>query len=70
MQKILQQTEGYSGADIKMLCKQAWIFQETPTWENLESKILTEFKPNYEITTLDYLFKALEWVKPTTEHFY
>ncbi|XP_015437026.1 PREDICTED: katanin p60 ATPase-containing subunit A-like 2 [Dufourea novaeangliae] len=58
----------YSGSDIKMLCKQAWILQVTPTIERLENKEISILDVPYEIASIDHLEKALELVKPTIKN--
>ncbi|XP_053995227.1 katanin p60 ATPase-containing subunit A-like 2 [Hylaeus anthracinus] len=68
MQEIVNLTKGYSGADIKMLCKQAWIWQSIPTWERLEKKEITVLDVNYQILNCDYLIEALKYVKPTVNN--
>ncbi|XP_043259680.1 katanin p60 ATPase-containing subunit A-like 2 [Colletes gigas] len=62
---IIRKTAHYSGADIKMLCKQAWMLQETPTWIRHENKEVSALKSKYEISDLDYLMDALKYVRPT-----
>lgn len=53
---IVTATEGYSGADIKLLCKQAWILQIYPTWKLIGSKDVSILDVNYEITDIDRSF--------------
>ncbi|CAK9809602.1 Katanin p60 ATPase-containing subunit A-like 2 [Anthophora quadrimaculata] len=59
---ILDKTGNYSGADIKQICKQAWMLQSAPVWKKLENKevtITSELK--YEIFEKKYLIEALEF---------
>ncbi|XP_076231359.1 katanin p60 ATPase-containing subunit A-like 2 [Calliopsis andreniformis] len=66
--KIVEATKDYSGADIKMLCKEAWILQIYPTWKLIESKKTSVLDVNYEITDIEYLKTALQNIKPSTKH--
>ncbi|XP_076627738.1 katanin p60 ATPase-containing subunit A-like 2 [Colletes latitarsis] len=65
MLDMINKTKYYSGADIKMLCKEAWILQETPIWIRHEKKEVSALKTNYEITDFNCLELALTYVKPT-----
>lgn len=62
----MKDTDGYSCADLKLLCKEAWMTQLRPVWTYLENKQspLKEFKNDERINDLSYILNALKIVKP------
>ncbi|KAJ8673618.1 hypothetical protein QAD02_004880 [Eretmocerus hayati] len=63
---ILKDTNGYSCADLKLLCKEAWMMQLRPVWAYLENENLfpKDYKNDEGICDLDHLSKAMTVVKP------
>ena len=45
---ILNKTDGYSGADLKCLCKDAWMYQMRPIWKKMDTMTGAERKIMYE----------------------
>ncbi|XP_012266225.2 katanin p60 ATPase-containing subunit A-like 2 [Athalia rosae] len=70
--EIVQMTEGYSCADIKLICKEAWMMQLRPIWQMLEENKIVRSeigKMNHgTISELSYLKAALDGIKPTAKH--
>ncbi|CAK9824985.1 Katanin p60 ATPase-containing subunit A-like 2 [Anthophora retusa] len=67
--ELLARTLSSSGADIKQICKQAWMLQSTPLWKSLENKEVTvtsELK--YEIITERCLYEALSLYIPSLKN--
>lgn len=63
---ILDMTVSYSCADIKQICKQAWMLQSTPMWQRLENKEITvTSKLKYEIFEEKCLRDALAHYNPS-----
>ncbi|XP_012342392.1 katanin p60 ATPase-containing subunit A-like 2 [Apis florea] len=62
---LMNYTKQYSGADIKLLCKQAWMLEVTPMWKNLEKKeiFITDLK--YELRNIEILKELLKETVPT-----
>lgn len=62
---LMSYTKQYSGADIKLLCKQAWMLEVTPMWKNLEKKeiFITDLK--YELRNMEILKELLKETVPT-----
>lgn len=62
---LMSYTKQYSGADIKLLCKQAWMLEVTPMWKNLEKKeiFITDLK--YELRNIEILKELLKETVPT-----
>ena len=67
--RILQKTNGYSCADLKLLCKEAWMMQLRPVWSYLEKEKLSlkDYKNNEGINDLVYLSKAMKVIKPMSQ---
>ncbi|XP_012282000.1 katanin p60 ATPase-containing subunit A-like 2 [Orussus abietinus] len=63
---LLSLTEGFSCADLKLLCKEAWMNQLRPIWSGLESKKITlnDVPTDVLITRTSFLTNALKSVKP------
>ncbi|KAM0725380.1 Katanin p60 ATPase-containing subunit A-like 2 [Formica fusca] len=70
MFKLAQETAGYSCADLKLLCKEAWISQLRPIWENLETKAISvsDIRNDGLISAMNHFVFAKHNVKPTTKH--
>lgn len=70
MFKLAQETVGYSCADLKLLCKEAWINQLRPIWESLETKAISvgDIRNDDLIGAMSYITSAKHNVKPTTKH--
>lgn len=68
--KLAQETAGYSCADLKLLCKEAWINQLRPIWENLETKAISvsDIQNDGLISAMNHFVFAKHNVKPTTKH--
>ena len=62
---LVGQMHGFSGAQIKLVCKQAWILQSKPTWQRIENKEITVVDLAYHIDDIKHLFAALKFIKPT-----
>lgn len=57
---LINETKNYSAAEIKLLCKEAWIIQSAPTWKRLENNEITVTNLQFNITCLSYLISAME----------
>lgn len=70
MFKLVQETAGYSCADLKLLCKEAWINQLRPIWESLETKAISvsDIENDGLISAMNHFVFAKHNVKPTTKH--
>lgn len=70
MFKLVRETAGYSCADLKLLCKEAWINQLRPIWESLETKAISvsDIRNDGQINAMNYLTSAKHSVKPTAKH--
>ncbi|CAL1689474.1 unnamed protein product [Lasius platythorax] len=70
MFKLAQETAGYSCADLKLLCKEAWINQLRPIWESLETKAISvgDIRNDGLIGAMSHITSAKHNVKPTTKH--
>lgn len=64
---ILEQSEHFSGADIKLICKGAWMAQVTPIWIRLERQEISIKDLNFEITDFNILLDALRNSSPTVK---
>lgn len=64
---LVAQMHGFSGAEIKLVCKQAWISQSKPTWQRIENKEITVVDLAYHIDDIKHLFAALKLIKPTAD---
>ncbi|XP_048265420.1 LOW QUALITY PROTEIN: katanin p60 ATPase-containing subunit A-like 2 [Bombus terrestris] len=63
---IIKSTEKYSCADIKLLCKQAWLLEISPIWEKLEKKKETSVTTlKYELKNYEIIAKLLKTMSPT-----
>ncbi|KAG5310214.1 KATL2 protein, partial [Acromyrmex insinuator] len=68
--KLAEETEGYSCADLKLLCKEAWISQLRPIWASLEAKTISvnNIQNDGLINAINYIVLAKTKVKPITKH--
>lgn len=66
-QGVVEQTDGYSCADLKLLCKEAWMMQMAPIFKSLERKQQTSKSVKYSnlINDLTHLQLSLKTIKPT-----
>lgn len=66
---VLKKTNGYSCADLKLLCKEAWMMQLRPVWAYLENENLSlkDYKNDEGINELSYVIKAMTTIKPTAQ---
>ncbi|XP_068987925.1 katanin p60 ATPase-containing subunit A-like 2 isoform X3 [Bombus flavifrons] len=62
---IIKCTERYSCADIKLLCKQAWLLEISPIWRRLEKKETPVITLKYELKNYEILAKLLKKMSPT-----
>ncbi|XP_050495725.1 katanin p60 ATPase-containing subunit A-like 2 isoform X5 [Bombus huntii] len=62
---IVKCTERYSCADIKLLCKQAWLPEISPIWRRLEKKETPVTTLKYELKSYEILAKLLQKMSPT-----
>lgn len=70
MLKLAQETAGYSCADLKLLCKEAWINQLRPIWANLEAKAISvkDIENDGLISAMNHIILAKHNVKPIAKH--
>ncbi|XP_011694714.1 PREDICTED: katanin p60 ATPase-containing subunit A-like 2 [Wasmannia auropunctata] len=70
MFKLVQETVGYSCADLKLLCKEAWINQLRPIWANLEAKAISanNIQNDGLISAMNHIELAKLKLKPTAKH--
>lgn len=70
MLELARETAGYSCADLKLLCKEAWIDQLRPILMGLEAKILAvnDIQNDGLINAMSHFFLAKHNVKPITKH--
>lgn len=68
--KLAEETEGYSCADLKLLCKEAWINQLRPIWASLEAKTISvnNIQNDGLISAINHITLAKTKVKPITKH--
>lgn len=68
--KLAKETEGYSCADLKLLCKEAWISQLRPIWASLEAKTISmnNIQNDGLISAINHIALAKTKVKPITKH--
>ncbi|XP_058789959.1 katanin p60 ATPase-containing subunit A-like 2 [Phymastichus coffea] len=66
---VLNKTNGYSCADLKLLCKEAWMMQLRPIWAYLENKSLSlkDYKNDEGVNDLTYITKAMSSIKPIAQ---
>ncbi|XP_076483669.1 katanin p60 ATPase-containing subunit A-like 2 [Bombus vancouverensis nearcticus] len=62
---IVKCTERYSCADIKLLCKQAWLLEISPIWRRLEKKETPVTTLKYELKSYEILAKLFKKMSPT-----
>ena len=55
----------YSCADIKLLCKQAWMLEITPIWKKLEKEEMPIGNLKYELRNYEILANLMEKTLPT-----
>ncbi|XP_023246719.1 katanin p60 ATPase-containing subunit A-like 2 [Copidosoma floridanum] len=65
---ILVNTKGYSCADLRLLCREAWMIQLRPVWDYLENENLSlnEYK-NEGVNDIEHVKQAMKYVKPTVK---
>lgn len=70
MLELVRETAGYSCADLKLLCKEAWINQLRPIWASLESKALSvkDIQNDGLINAMSHIALAKCSVKPIAKH--
>lgn len=70
MLKLAQETAGYSCADLKLLCKEAWINQLRPIWASLETKAISvnDIQNDGLISAINHIALAKSRVKPIAKH--
>lgn len=70
MSELARETAGYSCADLKLLCKEAWMNQLRPVWASLESKTLTvnDIQNDGLINAMSHIVLAKNTVKPIAKH--
>lgn len=63
---MVNQTKGYSCADIKLLCKEAYIKQLRPIWKYLESSNTVKKKIDCDnfINHINHLKESMKIIKP------
>jgi len=68
--KLAQETTGYSCADLKLLCKEAWLNQLRPIWASLEAKTISvnDIQNDGLISSINHIMLAKLKVKPITKH--
>ncbi|XP_076766958.1 katanin p60 ATPase-containing subunit A-like 2 [Xylocopa sonorina] len=64
MISILQRTMNYSPADIKLICKQAWMMEIAQIWKKLEKDKIT-IDLVYALTDFQILEQAISLISPT-----
>ncbi|KAK9309980.1 hypothetical protein QLX08_000596 [Tetragonisca angustula] len=62
---IIKHSEMYSCADIKLLCKQAWMLEITPIWKKLEKEEMPIGNLKYELRNYEILSNLMEKTLPT-----
>ncbi|XP_012224099.1 katanin p60 ATPase-containing subunit A-like 2 isoform X2 [Linepithema humile] len=70
MLKLAQETAGYSCADLKLLCKEAWINQLRPVWAGLEARTISvkDIQNDGLISAMNYIILAKHNVKPIAKY--
>ncbi|XP_032683538.1 katanin p60 ATPase-containing subunit A-like 2 [Odontomachus brunneus] len=70
MSKLVRETAGYSCADLKLLCKEAWMNQLRPVWAKLENKTLmvNDIQNDGLIDEMSHIVLAKNSVKPIAKH--
>lgn len=65
---LLKQTSGFSCADVKLLCKEAWMKQLRPIWKYLESNnvMINDVECDSFINKIKYLKEAMELIRPVS----
>jgi len=68
MLKLVQEIAGYSCADLKLLCKEAWVNQLRPIWASLEAKAISvnDIQNDGLICAINHVTKSK--VKPIAKH--
>ncbi|XP_066590906.1 katanin p60 ATPase-containing subunit A-like 2 [Prorops nasuta] len=63
---VIEMTKNYSCADLKILCKEAWMCQLRPICESLENNklSLSDIRNENSINNVTYLTDALKYIKP------
>ncbi|KAK1116750.1 hypothetical protein K0M31_018139 [Melipona bicolor] len=62
---IIKHSEKYSCADIKLLCKQAWMLEITPIWKKLEKEEMSIGNLKYELRNYEILANLMKETLPT-----
>lgn len=70
MLELVRETAGYSCADLKLLCKEAWINQLRPILMSLEAKTrsIDDIQNDDLIGAMSHFLLAKRNVKPITKH--
>ncbi|XP_025156482.1 katanin p60 ATPase-containing subunit A-like 2 isoform X3 [Harpegnathos saltator] len=70
MSDLVKETAGYSCADLKLLCKEAWMNQLRPVWARLESKAVSvnDIQNDSLINAMSHIALAKNNVKPIAKH--
>ena len=65
---LLKQTSGFSCADVKLLCKEAWMKQLRPIWKYLESNnvMIDDVECDSFINKIKYLKEAMDLIRPVS----
>ncbi|XP_017884304.1 katanin p60 ATPase-containing subunit A-like 2, partial [Ceratina calcarata] len=67
MDGIIKSTESYSCADIKLICKQAWMLESKPVWEKLDKKEINIENLKYELRDFYILEEVVEGTSRTVD---
>lgn len=62
---IIEESKMYSCADIKLLCKQAWMLEISPMWEKLEKGEMSIGNLKYELKNYKILTDLMAQILPT-----
>ncbi|XP_011869416.1 PREDICTED: katanin p60 ATPase-containing subunit A-like 2 [Vollenhovia emeryi] len=70
MLQVARETAGYSCADLKLLCKEAWINQLRPIWASLEAKrtSVKDIQTDGFISAIEHIALAKSRIKPIAKH--
>lgn len=62
---MLTMSKNYSGADIKLLCKQAWMIQISPLWKKLDREEISVTHLTYKLKDFEVVRQLFEKIPPT-----
>ncbi|XP_029055346.1 katanin p60 ATPase-containing subunit A-like 2 isoform X1 [Osmia bicornis bicornis] len=65
---LVEVTNDYSAAEIKLICKEAWIIQSAPTWNRLENNEITVTNLQFNITSFSSLVHAIKNIQGTDKN--